>query len=133
MNRIDHPSRDPGHERAVKVGKERLKRMTFESEAQKRDYMRKVEANPFNVPGLPELFPAPEVRSRHIARTKEEREADENEVRILSIMSGEVPLYCGSPVCQKVTRHLIDNERSLCLECKFENEYTIINEPFNII
>ena len=48
----DHPSRDPDYADVVRAGKVRMKQMKFESEAHERDYMKQVNSNPNNVPGI---------------------------------------------------------------------------------
>lgn len=57
QERVDHPSRRPDWERANAVGKARYESMQFESESQRSDYLRRVNSNPENIPGLPEFFP----------------------------------------------------------------------------
>jgi len=52
-----NPASHPDWAKAVKKGEENLPKMKFESEGQKRDYLREVAKNPNNVPGLPIFYP----------------------------------------------------------------------------
>jgi len=52
-----NPASHPDWERAVAKGKENLPKMKFESEGQKKDYLKAVATNRNNVPGLPAFFP----------------------------------------------------------------------------
>ncbi len=59
------PSRDPERKLAEKKAAEGRKRMKFENEAQERDYMKAVNANPNNIPGLPTFFPPTTIKSSY--------------------------------------------------------------------
>jgi hypothetical protein len=61
--RIDHPNRNPDYERAVARGMADYSSMKFENEAERRDYLRRIDSNPNNVPGLPEFYPPEKIRS----------------------------------------------------------------------
>ncbi len=61
--RIDHPSRNPDWERANAIGKREYEKMEFESEGDRRDYLRRVDGNPNNVPGLPTFYGPEKIRS----------------------------------------------------------------------
>jgi len=62
-HKIDHPSRDPNRHISERAAKKRLKSMKFESEGEKRDYEKRVAANPFNIYGNPALYPPISIRS----------------------------------------------------------------------
>lgn len=51
------PSSHPDWEKAVAKGKANFDKLKFETEGQKRDYLREVAKNPNNVPGLPIFYP----------------------------------------------------------------------------
>jgi hypothetical protein len=55
----------PGYREAAAQSAELFSKMTFDSEAQKRDYLRKVRASRHNVPGLPAFFPPDRVLNKH--------------------------------------------------------------------
>lgn len=62
--RIDHPSRLPDQKKAEAVAARNYANMEFENDAQRRDYLRRVNSNPgFNLPGLPEFYPPEKIRS----------------------------------------------------------------------
>ena len=56
---------DPTWEKAFRKGQRRIEQNKFpyESPGEESDYMRKVNSNPGNVPGMPEFFPPLEIRS----------------------------------------------------------------------
>lgn len=63
--KIHRPQDSPDYNECVKVGKEQWKQMegSFESEGEKRDYLKAVEANPNNVVGMPPFYPPVRIRS----------------------------------------------------------------------
>lgn len=52
------PQGHPNYQRAVERGNQLFPQMKFHSEAHKRDYLRAVDANPNNVPGMPLFYTA---------------------------------------------------------------------------
>lgn len=57
------PTDHPGYKEMMSKAPERMAKMSFENDAEKRDYMKRVNANPNNVPGLPAFFPATKIAS----------------------------------------------------------------------
>lgn len=49
----------PAYKKAVAKAEKRLANTKFESEGQKRDYMREVSQHDNNIPGMPVFFPPP--------------------------------------------------------------------------
>lgn len=124
--KIVDPSRDPDYKAAVKAGEERAKTMKFESDSQKRDYERRIAANPNNVYGLPDFYPAKTLRFSNLQRrTQAEREADELSVRIAHLESAEIVLYCDSVICRGHFNHYINREWSICENCKTRKSYKL--------
>lgn len=58
--KIHHPTDDPIYEKKKKIAERNIKqgKMKFATEAEERDYRKRVNANPNNVYGLPALYPA---------------------------------------------------------------------------
>ena len=52
-----HPQSHPGYKAAVKKAEEKLPTLQFKSEGERKDYMRAVNSNPNNLPGLPAFYP----------------------------------------------------------------------------
>jgi hypothetical protein len=63
--KIKHPADDPLRAKKEAIGKANLPKMLgkMENDAERRDYMKRVESNPLNVPGRPAFYPALELRS----------------------------------------------------------------------
>lgn len=51
------PESHPGYKAAAAKAKAGMEKMKFESEGQKKDYLRAVARNPNNIPGLPVFYP----------------------------------------------------------------------------
>ena len=122
-SRIDHPERDPNYRRAVEVGQENMKSMKFESEGQRRDYERAINANPNNVYGTPEFFPPVQIKMHlegfGLKRT-EDLTDEEREEKLREKMNGEYyieELFCQTPTCEKVRPHWISRTQSFCQIC----------------
>jgi len=115
--RIDpkHPeSTDPSWRQAYEAGQRLLKsgKVKFESEAEERDYYRRIRSNPGNVPGLPEFFPplkiGPFTVPKDVKELKQKRQLRWEPWR-------DIELYCRH--CEKVTLHYIDNKGGYCHKC----------------
>lgn len=61
--KIDHPSRDPGYRKAVAKRKKYGDRVKFDTEAERRDYEKRVNASQYNVMGRPAFFPPDHIRN----------------------------------------------------------------------
>lgn len=70
--KIKHPSDDPLRAKKEAIGAANFPNMEFENEAEKRDYIKRVESNPMNTLGRPALYPALEIRSS-LSETREAR------------------------------------------------------------
>jgi hypothetical protein len=133
-DRITRPQDRPDYQRALAVGEKRLAtgKMSFESEGQRRDYMRSVSANPNNVPGLPAFFPPEQVRSFVAMQAQEISPLEKflNKVDNESVKS--IYLYCQS--CRgpressssaRVTEHSISKTDCFCKTCGASKKYRI--------
>ncbi|MBE3141809.1 MAG: hypothetical protein IMZ53_14635 [Thermoplasmata archaeon] len=66
INPRDPQHTDPMWEKRREIGEKRLREgkfKKFENEFEKKDYMRKVESSPSNVPGIPVFYPPLTIRS----------------------------------------------------------------------
>lgn len=61
--KIDHPSRDSVYRKTVEKVNRTGSRVKFENAAQERDYERRVNANPYNVKGMPAFYPEQKIRN----------------------------------------------------------------------
>jgi hypothetical protein len=63
----DHPSRDPLRKKMEEQGEHRLKagKLKFDNEGDKKDYERRVAANPHNVMGFPAYYPPQTIAPSH--------------------------------------------------------------------
>jgi len=128
--RMDHPSRDPGYQRAVRKGQQKLRTMKFESEGQKRDYYRAVAGNENNVPGLPPFFPPTRVRSStiHIEdHTPEERTYWQAYWKIADKKHQPMMILCSSHLCERITLHYISAEDCYCSRCGTQKPFRSVN------
>lgn len=117
--KIKHPSDDPNHAKSVAIGQRNLQtgKMKFESEAEKRDYEKRVRANDFNVMGRPAWYPAQQIRALSIADIPEPTEEDlqrmEAEKKRLEAIK-DIDLPC--PVCG-ITSHSVSPDQAFCHKC----------------
>ena len=122
-SRIDHPERDPNYRRAVEVGRENMKSMKFDSEGQRRDYERAINANPNNVYGTPEFFPPVQIKMHlegfGLKRTEDLTEEEWDEKLREKAKSDYVveELFCKTPTCEKVQSHWITRTTGWCTKC----------------
>ena len=126
------PRSNPNYERAVAAGKQRLKTMQFENEAQRRDYEKSIASNPNNVMGLPNFFPPEQLKS-YMSDIKEQRDPNEDRkrqffaIRELIEHQRDTELWCEG--CQKETIHCVmkpefhDGMRSFCKSCGRANVF----------
>ena len=63
--KIKHPNDDPARAKKLAVGKANYENMMskFENQAARSDYLKRVAANPMNVPGRPAFYPPLELKS----------------------------------------------------------------------
>lgn len=65
-----NPTQYPEQDKAIALGNKKWEKIrddvgpgrTFESEGDKRDYLRRVASNPANVPGIPPFLPAEQIQ-----------------------------------------------------------------------
>lgn len=102
-----NPASDPGWEKAVAVGKSRVKDLKFKSEGDRKDYERAVSRNPNNVMGLPPFYPPEQIKmfmSSMPQKSKEQIAAERKKrewFMIRELASNHTELFCES--CKKVT------------------------------
>ena len=110
------PESNPEYGRALQAAKIRGPQMKFENEAQKRDYMKAVAANPNNIPGLPTFYP-PESIKMFVKDMETVREnvlqIFINRIRQDMIKDGE--LFCR--VCDRITLFSFPKGYSFCKKC----------------
>ena|SRR5689334_5872 len=123
-DRIRHAHDDPERKRAEKAAKSRIPTLKFESEGARKDYERRIRSNEHNVYGLPEFFPPEVIReARMQARDEAEREADALSLKISILNSAEIFLYCSSVLCRGIFKHYMNDEWSICLNCKTRKSF----------
>jgi len=121
--RVDpkHPQTHPGYRDALRVGKENLSRMTFENEAAKRDYMKRVAANPNNVPGIPDFYPPLKIPPMAVPVGETIPEDVRTRMNITSALYVDGEMYC--EVCSSVTTHAFSPNQTFCKKCGTSKPY----------
>jgi hypothetical protein len=119
-HKITHPTDDPMWEKKKKIAERRIKegKMTFASEAEERDYNRRVSASKFNIKGLPALYPPDKIKPLCIGDIPDMTDEDckrmeEEEKRIASIK--DIDLECSR--CEKITSHSVSPVQVFCHDC----------------
>jgi hypothetical protein len=113
--KITDPSNDPTYKSALYSGQENWKKMEsgFETEGQKKDYLRAVGKNKNNVVGYPPFFPPEKIRSCGVGRGRD-----------LEV------LPCG----HKETRLKYDEKlEAKVVSCRYGHEYNVINNQFESV
>jgi hypothetical protein len=117
--KIKHPTDNPMWDRKKRVAEKRIKekKLSFENDADERDYKRRVNANPHNIYGMPAWYP-PETLTFSMSdipdMTQEQyQKAEEEKIRIETIK--DIDLHCVR--CDKITSHSISPDQSFCHDC----------------
>ena len=141
QQRIDDPRRHPSYEHDRRKGEQLWKagKMKFENEAQKRDYLKRVAANPVNVPGIPAFAPPLEIKSYISIPTEEDKPMSVQEMhemvkeRVAREQVKEVYLVCEN--CRglretsgtsRVTLHQISQSNCYCMTCGRTKNYRLV-------
>jgi hypothetical protein len=126
------PRSHPDYARAVEAGKKKLAMMSFENEAQRRDYEKSISANPNNVMGLPNFYPPEELKSfMNDIKDDPDPNADRKRqffaIRDLIEHEKDIELWCDG--CNKETIHCVmkpefhSGQRSYCRKCGKANTF----------
>lgn len=129
--RVDHPERHPDYARVKAVGEKNMRegKLKFENEAQKRDYMRAVDSNPNNVPGIPAFYPPVQIKSY---LNFDFPSGEKSNFRFDKTVVNTLYLYCEncrgvrevSPTA-RVTPHEISQDTCYCKVCGTEKKYRL--------
>lgn len=122
-----HPeSTDPTYAAAAKKGRERMKKLKFESKGERRDYERTVKSNPGNVMGMPTFFPPLTLRSFvSMPEVSEEDRRQRALDRYRENLIRDMELFCWA--CDRVT--VFQHPSYRCKTCGNKFRMPIINAP----
>ncbi len=139
--RIDDPRRHPSYERDRRKGEQLWKagKMKFENEAQKRDYLKRVNANPANVVGIPAFAPPLEIKSYISMPQEEDKQMSVQEIHEMvkeKVARDQVKeLYFVCVDCRglretspttRVTLHQVSRDTCYCMTCGRTKDYRLV-------
>jgi hypothetical protein len=132
--KVDHPSKRPYYKRAMQHAQKTHDEggLKFESPGAEKDYWRRVNANPMNIPYAPEFYPPLETKVYYQSNVAGFEETLTND--FYSGITGEIYLYCEDCTPQSqyvgtkaslVTKHIIGYRQCLCTRCKKDKPFRI--------
>ena len=132
--KISYPTDDPEMETIRNKGLARWNRgdMKFENEAEKRDYIKRVQSNKFNTIGYPAFYPPERIKPLYVGDipplTEEQLQKIEIEKKRTALIK-DVDLFCMK--CDKITSHSISPDQAFCHDCgrlrpDYADQYTEI-------